>query len=128
MAMEGTYKHQSKAKGHKKARRHHRGGQKVRGPPPRLNFLLLLLLHHLLPLRRPLAPATSWTANINATAQGSPGVEPDLLSRLVQVSQSEAELLVRFPGKIREGSACEDFVENPLVEDEPGQESTQGPC
>ena len=66
-------------------------------------------------------------STITAT-RGSPSVEPDLLSILVQASQSEVELLLRFLERIREDGSA-DFAEKPLIGDEPGQEeTTQDPC
>ena len=65
-------------------------------------------------------------STITAT-RGSPSVEPDLLSILVQASQFEAELRLQFLEKIREDGSAE-FVKKPFIGDEPGQETTQGPC
>ncbi|OQE13153.1 hypothetical protein PENFLA_c053G03364 [Penicillium flavigenum] len=133
MAMEAAYKPQPRVQGQKKARCHYRGGQKVKERKAARDNAPSLSLPPPPPTPSAEASGPASTSSLpmgtNATTQGSPGVEPGLLSRLVQVSQSEAELLVRFLEKIRkEGSTCEGFVENPLVEDEPGQESTQGPC
>lgn len=65
-----------------------------------------------------------------ATTQGSPGVDPGLLSRFEHVSRSEAVRMLQFLDKIRnDGSACEDLVGKLAIEDEPGLvETTQSPC
>ncbi|KAJ5173945.1 uncharacterized protein N7500_001876, partial [Penicillium coprophilum] len=67
--------------------------------------------------------------NTTTSAQGSPRAgNLDLLLRIGQVSQSEVDFLVQALKEFRERSAREDFVEKPLIEDEPYQkEFSQGP-
>jgi hypothetical protein len=68
--------------------------------------------------------------NATTTTEGSSGTDqPDLLSRLGQFSQSEAEFIVRALKEFRERNAREDFLVEPLIKDDPDQEEpTQGLC
>ncbi|KAJ5504657.1 hypothetical protein N7463_007531 [Penicillium fimorum] len=156
--MEAHKPSQPKTNPNKKARRHHRGGQNRQGmliypraietytdnvyldrKPVHYNAAPVFLPLVLPP--RPPPPTSSADASGRvssfstqpmkspATTEGNPGVNQiNLFSRLGRVSQSEAEFLLRALNEFRERSAREDFVEKPVIENQPDQkELTQGP-